>query len=104
VLLVPFVIHRHPEFWPNPEAFDPDRFLPERAEGRHRCAYVPFGGGPRLCIGMHFAIMEALTIVALVSRRYRLDRVAGPPVQPEASFTLRPKGGVWVKAIPRNPG
>jgi cytochrome P450 len=104
LLLVPFVIHRHPEFWPNAEAFDPDRFLPERAEGRHRCAYVPFGGGPRLCIGMHFAIMEALTIVALVSRRYRLDRVAGPPVLPEASFTLRPKGGVWVKAIPRNPG
>jgi cytochrome P450 len=98
VLLVPYVIHRHEAFWENPEAFDPDRFLPERSEGRHRCAYVPFGGGPRLCIGMHFALLEALVVVTMVSQRYRLDRVAGPAIQPEASFTLRPKGGVQVIA------
>jgi cytochrome P450 len=101
VLLVPWVIHRHESFWTNPEAFDPDRFLPERSLGRHRCAYVPFGGGPRLCIGMHFALLEALVVVAMVSRRYRLDRVPGPPVQPEASFTLRPGGGVWMNAYAR---
>jgi cytochrome P450 len=101
VLLIPWVIHRHESFWKNPEAFDPDRFLPERSAGRHRCAYVPFGGGPRLCIGMHFALLEALIVVAMVSRRYRLDRVAGPPVVPEASFTLRPRGGLWMNASPR---
>lgn len=101
VLLVPYVIHRHEAFWENPEAFDPDRFLPERSAERHRCAYVPFGGGPRLCIGMHFASIEALTIVARVSQRYRLDRVPGPPVLPEASFTLRPKGGLPMRARPR---
>ncbi len=101
VLLVPWVIHRHESFWTNPEAFDPDRFLPERAASRHRCAYVPFGGGPRLCIGMHFALLEALIIVSMVSRRYRLDRVPGPPVTPEASFTLRPRGGVWMNARER---
>ena len=102
VLMVPYVIHRHESFWDNPEAFDPDRFLPERVAERHRCAYVPFGGGPRLCIGMHFASMEALTIVSMVSQRYRLDRVPGPAVMPEASFTLRPGGGVRMKATPRS--
>ncbi len=101
VLMVPWVIHRHESFWTNPEAFDPDRFLPERAASFHRCAYVPFGGGPRLCIGMHFALLEALIIVSMVSRRYRLDRVPGPPVAPEASFTLRPRGGVWMNAYER---
>jgi cytochrome P450 len=101
VLLVPWVIHRHEKFWTNPEAFDPDRFLPERSAGRHRCAYVPFGGGPRLCIGMHFALLEALIVVAMVSRRYRIDRVPGPPVTPEASFTLRPRGGLWMNALAR---
>jgi cytochrome P450 len=101
VLLIPWVIHRHESFWTNPEAFDPERFLPERCAERHRCAYVPFGGGPRLCIGMHFALLEALIVVAMVSRRYRLDRVPGPPIAPEASFTLRPRGGVWVNARPR---
>ncbi|HJS74853.1 MAG TPA: cytochrome P450 [Vicinamibacteria bacterium] len=101
VLLIPWVIHRHESFWTNPEAFDPDRFLPERSFDRHRCAYVPFGGGPRLCIGMHFALLEALIVVAMVSRRYRMDRVPGPPVTPEASFTLRPRGGLWMNALAR---
>ena len=62
----PFVTHRHPEFWENPEAFDPDRFTPQRSAGRHPYACLPFGGGQRLCIGGHLAMLEARVIVSRV--------------------------------------
>lgn len=97
VVISPWVTHRHPDFWEEPGRFDPDRFTEERSEGRPSLAYLPFGAGPRFCVGGHFAMMEALVITALVVRRWRLRLVAGRPVIPKAGITLRARDGVWVK-------
>jgi cytochrome P450 len=94
VTLCPYVTHRHPDFWDNPEGFDPERFSPERSAGRAPHAYFPFGSGQRLCIGNNFAIQEALTIMALVVQRYRLDLVPGHPVEPKPGITLRTRHGL----------
>jgi cytochrome P450 len=92
--VVPYVLHRLPGYWPNPDAFDPDRFLPERVAERPRFAYLPFGAGPRQCIGNHFALIEAQLIVATLAQRYRLHLVPGHPVEPWALITLRPRHGM----------
>jgi cytochrome P450 len=94
VLLSPYLTHRHPEFWENPEAFDPDRFLPERSKGRPRHAYFPFGGGPRLCMGADMAIMETLLIMAMVVQRYRLHLVPCHREEPECVLDMIPRHGV----------
>lgn len=94
VLLSPYVTHRHPEFWENPEGFDPDRFLPERAADRPRYAYFPFGGGQRMCIGREFALVEAQLVLATLARRFRLELVPGHLPRPDPILTLRPKGPV----------
>ena len=94
VLISPYVTHRHPAFWPNPEGFDPERFTAEREEARPRYAYFPFGGGPRQCIGNGFAMMEAQLIVACVLQRFRPWLVPGHPVRPEPLITLRPRFGL----------
>ena len=96
VVLCPYVTHRHPEFWSNPEGFDPERFTPESTAERPRYAYFPFGGGPRQCIGHEFAMMEAQLIIAMVAQQYRLSLVAGYPVEPDPIFTLRPRSGVMM--------
>ncbi len=94
VVLTPWVTHRHPDHWDNPEGFDPDRFAPERAAERAKHAYFPFASGPRKCIGDHFARMEAMLVLATLLQRYRVELVAGATVTPEPSVTLRPKGGL----------
>jgi len=101
VLLSQYVTHRHRGFWDNPEGFDPDRFLPERSEGRHPYAYFPFGAGPRICIGNHFAMIESVLILATVTSRWSLNLIPGRPVIPEARVTLRPKHGLFMAAEPR---
>lgn len=85
-----YTLHRHPSFWKNPEAFEPERFLPENSAGRHRFVYVPFGAGPRQCIGNTFGLMEASLIIAGITRRYHLQLMPGTEVQPQAVFVLRP--------------
>jgi cytochrome P450 len=107
VLLCPYVTHRHPEFWDNPEAFDPDRFLPEAAKGRPRHAFFPFGGGPRLCMGVDMAIMETLLILSMVVQRFRLNLVAGHREEPETIIDMVPRHGVRAvvrkrPAVPRS--
>ena len=94
ILLCPYTTHRHPAFWEQPEVFDPLRFSPERTASRPPYAYFPFGGGPRLCIGSAFALMEAQLILATVAQRYRLCQGTDVRVEPEPLITLRPRGGV----------
>ena len=94
VLLCPYTTHRHPAFWEQPEVFDPLRFTPERVAARPHYAYFPFGGGPRLCIGTAFAMMEAQLILATVAQRYRLCLGTDVRVEPEPLITLRPRGGL----------
>lgn len=94
VAMVPYVTHRDPRFWDNPEGFDPERFSVERSASRPRYAYFPFGGGPRQCIGNEFALMEATLVLATVAQKYRLHLVPGHPVEPYPIFTLRPRHGV----------
>jgi cytochrome P450 len=101
VFIIPFVIHRRPELWPDPERFDPERFTPERVAARPRFAYLPFGGGPRQCIGNQFAIVEALLILALTARHYRVQLVPGQQIEPQPLITLRPKPGIRAKVVPR---
>ena len=96
MVLSPYVTHRHPAFWDNPEGFEPERFTPERVAKRPRYAYFPFGGGPRQCIGNEFALMEAQLIIAMVVQRYRLQLVPGQHIEPDPIATLRPSSGVQV--------
>jgi cytochrome P450 len=100
VVVLPYVIHRHPAFWEHPEAFDPDRFLPERSGSRPRFAWLPFGGGQRVCIGQGLAVMEGQLILAMMAQRYRFRPVPGHPVEPRALVTLRPSHGLRVTAHP----
>ncbi len=97
VNLSPWVTHRHPEFWPNPERFDPERFRPGVERTRPRFAYFPFSGGPRLCIGETFALVEAQLIVAMMLQRHHLALADSTPVVPEPTLTLRPRGGLRMR-------
>jgi len=89
-----FALHRNAGLWDNPDAFDPDRFAPDLVKARPRFAYLPFGGGPRVCIGGGFAMLEAAAILATVVRAFRFDPVAGHKPKPVARVTLRPAGGM----------
>jgi cytochrome P450 len=94
VMLSQWVTQRHPDFWDEPLRFRPERFAPEEVARRSRYAYFPFGGGPRLCIGEQFALVEARLILATVAQNYRLRLRAGQAVEPEPLVTLRPRGGI----------
>lgn len=87
-------IHHDPRWWPDPETFDPDRFY--RPADRPRSAYLPFGGGRRICIGQSFALMEMVLMAAIMSRRFTFDLAPGAAIDLEATLTLRPKSGVPV--------
>lgn len=92
----PYVLHRHPKFWENPEEFDPTRFSAEKSAARSRYSYLPFGGGPRMCIGNAFAMMEAQIILAMVARDYVLTKEPTHPVELDPRITLRPRHGIKV--------
>ncbi len=94
--MLPYVTHRDPRFWDNPEGFDPDRFTPENVAKRHKFAFFPFAAGPRMCIGSAFAMMEMQLVLAMVMQRYRVDLVPGQQVVAEPRVTLRPKDGLFV--------
>jgi len=98
VLVFQYVTHRHPDFWEQPDAFDPERFAAERSTGRHRFAYFPFGGGPRLCIGNQFALIEAQLILATILSRHQLLLSPKARVIPEPLVTLRPRGSLLMTA------
>jgi len=94
VLVCPYTLHRHPGFWDAPDRFDPDRFDPGRAASRPRYAYIPFGAGPRVCVGSNLGIMEAVFVIAMVARELRLTKVPGYEVIPEPMLSLRVRGGL----------
>jgi cytochrome P450 len=102
--ICPFTLHRKSEYWENPEGFDPERFTPERVAARPRYSYLPFGGGPRFCIGSAFAMMELQIIVAMVAQKHSLELLPGtnPALVPEV--TLRPEGGIPMERKPVRDG
>ena len=95
VMVSPWGLHHSARIWPDPARFDPARFLPEREATRHRYAYLPFGNGPRVCLGNHFATMEAQLALAVLLRRYRFELLGED--EPEPTATLRPKHGIRVR-------
>ncbi|MFL5298050.1 MAG: cytochrome P450 [Phenylobacterium sp.] len=90
----PWVVHRHQALWDDPDAFDPERFAPEARAAQHRFQYIPFGAGPRICIGAQFATAEALLVLAEWLARYEFAPVPGHRVEVASDIALRPKGGL----------
>ncbi len=100
VLVVPWATHRDPRFWPDPERFDPFRFVGE--QDRPRFAYMPFGGGPRACIGRHVAMLESTTMIRALLQRYRIESLdATLPLS--QLMSMRPLGPVRLRLNPREP-
>jgi cytochrome P450 len=96
----PYLLHRHPEFWPDPERFDPQRFLPGSASTRPRYAYLPFGGGRHICVGASLAQLELTLVLAVISQSARLDLVSTAPLRTRADATLHPAGPVVATVTP----
>jgi cytochrome P450 len=94
VSIWPWLLHRHEALWDAPDAFDPDRFSTARRGGRHRFQYLPFGGGPRLCVGARFATAEALTMLAYWLAAWRFAPMPDRVVEVHGMVTLRPRGGL----------
>jgi cytochrome P450 len=101
VTIIPWLIHRHRELWENPERFEPERFTPEATARRDRLAYLPFGFGPRICIGASFAMTEAVLILATLAQRFRLRVAPNCRVEPHAVFTLHARNGMQMVVEPR---
>jgi cytochrome P450 len=101
IAICPYVLHRNPSYWDAPETFDPDRFLPEPSSARSRFAYLPFGDGPRICIGKGFAMMEAKIVLAMIASAFQLRLVDDHPVELDPGITLRPKHGMRMTITPR---
>lgn len=94
VAVLIYLTHRDPDVWPNPEGFDPSRFIPEESTDRPRCAYIPFTAGRRVCVGNTFALTEAVLLTAMIAQRYHLDLDPTERVETEPLLVLRPRGCV----------
>lgn len=97
LIMSQYVMHRHPRYWEMPDQFDPDHFSPERSQDRPHYAYFPFGGGPRRCLGRHLAMIEMVTILAMVMHRYRLIKIPNRRLVYRPLITLRPQAGIAVQ-------
>lgn len=91
LLASPYLLHRSPDYWDQPDVFDPERFSPQRAQRRQASTYLPFGLGPHQCLGSHFFTIEAQLMMAILLSRYRPELVGARPVRPQAAATLRPR-------------
>lgn len=90
VVVAPYLTHRNSEYFPSPEKFDPDRFLPEETAKRHACSFIPFSGGPRNCLGMKFAMMELKLVAAYLLRNFEIsttDKIHDIPLMPFVTLT-----------------
>lgn len=101
VLISPWVLHRHQRLWNEPEQFRPERFLPHQREHIPRFAYLPFGAGPRLCLGMGFAMQEATVLLAMLTRQLRFHRADNQPIRLCQRFTLQTEKPLLMRAEPR---
>lgn len=102
VLLSPYVTHRRPDLWENPEGFDPDRWEKLTARGAlPPFTFYPFGGGTRKCVGEAFAYLEATLVLAMIAQRFRLELLPGRPIVPAPQITLGLASGLWMKVVPR---
>jgi cytochrome P450 len=99
--VAPYVMHRNPRLFPDPERFDPERFDKARAKERPKHAYLPFGGGPRTCIGNAFAMMEMQIVLAMMAQSFRFEVQPGFELELEPSVTLRPKHGLPMRLARR---
>lgn len=97
LFLSPYVMHRHPRYYPDPEKFDPERWQPERRANLPKFAYFPFGGGPRTCIGEPFSRLEAILVLASIAQNWRLQVASGQIIKPKPLVTLRPKNGIIMR-------
>jgi cytochrome P450 len=102
VTISAYAMHHNPRYFADPERFDPDRFLPEREAALPRHVFEPFGGGPRICIGNHFALMEGQLLLATIAQRASLELASGQVVEPEPLITIRPKNGMPMTVRLRN--
>jgi cytochrome P450 len=98
VMIPIYALGRHEQLWDDPDAFKPERFADRKSIDRY--AYLPFGDGPRICIGASFALQEAVIILATLLSRFKFTAVAGKDPEPVMILTLRPEGGVWLTAEP----
>ena len=103
IMVSPWILHRHRRFWDEPERFDPTRFAKEASDKRPRFAYMPFGGGPRICIGASLAMTEATLILAVLAQRFRVRLKPGQEITLQARITLRPKNGLLTILERRRP-
>ena len=102
ILIFPYVTHRDRRYWEDPDEFRPERFLAENSGARIRGAYLPFGAGPRTCIGLNFAMTEILIVLAMFAQRFRLELAAdSQEIKTDPSVTLRPEPGIPVKLTAR---
>lgn len=102
VTISSWVLHRHKLYWENPDQFDPERFVPPRADKIERYAYLPFGAGPRVCLGKHLGLLEAVLLLAMIIRHWEPRLRPGHPVEPLGRMTLRPRHGLPMR-ITRRP-
>jgi cytochrome P450 len=106
IIISPYALHRRPDYWPEPDKFKPERFAPGAPTvpaDRPKHAYLPFGGGPRICIGNSFAMMEHAIVLCAVARHWRVESLPGHVVRTEPRITLRPRGGLPMRTMKRRP-
>jgi cytochrome P450 len=101
VIISPYVVHRHRLLWPDPDLFDPTRFLGDAARTIRRYTYLPFGVGPRMCLGAAFAVQEATMVAATLMREFAFELVPNQAVWPVIDFTMRPRNGLRMRITPR---
>ena len=101
IIISPYALHRRADYWTDPDAFKPERFAPGAPSDRPKHAYLPFGGGPRICIGNSFAMMEHAIVLAAAVRRWRLESIPNHEVRTEPRITLRPRGGLPMRVMSR---